>query len=140
MPDGFRDGDAPKTTFGPAAEAGPVGRSYRIGPAASKPRSFHGPDETNSRLAPALTLPGWRVGGFGIESRSQTRLHHPIIDCDVTTPEGYDAIIADIDRQLAAGRPVYIHCWGGMGRTGTVVGWWHVTRGATAEEAFARAA
>jgi hypothetical protein len=72
--------------------------------------------------------------------RELKRLHHPIIDCDVTTPEGYDAIIADIDRELAAGRPVYIHCWGGVGRTGTVVGWWHVTRGATAEEALARIA
>ena len=58
----------------------------------------------------------------------------------MTTPEGYDAIIADIERELAADRPVYVHCWGGVGRTGTVVGWWHVARGATAEEALARIA
>jgi protein tyrosine/serine phosphatase len=25
---------------------------------------------------------------------------------------------------LAAGRNVYVHCWGGSGRTGTVVGCW----------------
>ncbi|MSR27507.1 MAG: hypothetical protein EXS06_10930, partial [Planctomycetaceae bacterium] len=44
------------------------------------------------------------------------------------SPEGYDAILADIDAELAAGRPVYVHCWGGVGRTGTVVGLVHVAR------------
>lgn len=72
--------------------------------------------------------------------RTLRRLHHPIIDCHVTTPEGYDAINADIARELAAGRPVYIHCWGGVGRTGTVVGCWHVSCGATAGEALDRIA
>jgi protein-tyrosine phosphatase len=55
----------------------------------------------------------------------------------VTTPEGYDAIVADMDRELGAGRSVYVHCWGGVGRTGTVVGCWHVSRGATADDALA---
>jgi protein-tyrosine phosphatase len=31
-------------------------------------------------------------------------------------------ILDEIDAQLAAGRPVYVHCWGGKGRTGTVIG------------------
>jgi protein-tyrosine phosphatase len=57
------------------------------------------------------------------------RLSHPIRDMNVTTAERYDRIIADIERQLAAGRRVYIHCWGGVGRTGTVVGIWHVHQG-----------
>jgi len=72
--------------------------------------------------------------------RDLRRLHYPILDCHVTTPERYDAIVADIERDLAAGRGVYIHCWGGVGRTGTVVGWWHVSRGATAAEALAKIA
>ncbi|MFZ5949388.1 MAG: fused DSP-PTPase phosphatase/NAD kinase-like protein [Candidatus Rifleibacteriota bacterium] len=25
---------------------------------------------------------------------------------------------------MAAGKPVYVHCWGGLGRTGVVVGCW----------------
>jgi len=72
--------------------------------------------------------------------RHLRRLHYPIVDCHVTTPERYDAIVADIEGDLAAGRGVYIHCWGGVGRTGTVVGWWHVSRGATAAEALAKIA
>lgn len=70
--------------------------------------------------------------------RKLVRLHHPIRDLDVTTPEGYDAIVGAIDRELAAGRPVFVHCWGGVGRTGTVVGCWHVSRGATAATALDR--
>lgn len=76
----------------------------------------------------------------GVRGRELRRLHHPILDLDVTTPEHYDRITADIDRELAAGRRVYVHCWGGVGRTGTVIGWWHVSRGATAAEALAKIA
>lgn len=72
--------------------------------------------------------------------RDLKRLHYPIIDCSVTTPERYDAMVADIERDLAAGRGVYIHCWGGVGRTGTVVGCWHVARGHSASEALAKIA
>jgi protein-tyrosine phosphatase len=72
--------------------------------------------------------------------RDLKRIHHPIVDCDVTTPEGYDAIVADMERELAAGRGVFVHCWGGVGRTGTVVGCWHVARGTTADEALEKVA
>ncbi len=33
-------------------------------------------------------------------------------------------ILDDIDDAIAAGRTVYVHCWGGRGRTGTAVGCW----------------
>jgi hypothetical protein len=36
-----------------------------------------------------------------------------------------DAIAAAVDR----GVPVYVHCWGGIGRTGTVAGCWLAERG-----------
>jgi ADP-ribosylglycohydrolase len=81
----------------------------------------------------------WRELGRA-RGRDLRRIHHPIVDCDVTTPEGYDAIVADIERELAAGRGVYVHCWGGVGRTGTVVGCWHVSRGLTADEALEKIA
>jgi hypothetical protein len=66
------------------------------------------------------------------------RLSHRIRDANVTTAEHYDRIIADIERELAAGRRVYVHCWGGRGRTGTVVGIWHVSQGHTPDTALER--
>jgi hypothetical protein len=54
---------------------------------------------------------------------------HPIRDVDVTSPERMGAILDAIDAAIAAGRTVYVHCLGGRGRTGTVVGCWLVRHG-----------
>lgn len=62
---------------------------------------------------------------------------HAIRDLDVTTPDGMRAILDVIDDALQRDAPVYVHCWGGIGRTGTVVGCWLVERGRTGEEALA---
>ena len=50
------------------------------------------------------------------------------------------SILATIRDEIAAGRPVYVHCWGGIGRTGTVVGCWLVEQGLTGDEALRRIA
>jgi protein tyrosine/serine phosphatase len=68
------------------------------------------------------------------------RISHPIPDVSVTTAEHYDRIIADVEAALEAGEKIYIHCWGGVGRTGTVVGIWHVHRGLNPAEALERIA
>jgi protein-tyrosine phosphatase len=47
---------------------------------------------------------------------------HPIPDNSVIDRDGYDWILACIRDETAAGRIVYVHCWGGKGRTSTVVG------------------
>ena len=53
----------------------------------------------------------------------------PIADLS-TPPRGAIArILAMIDDAIAAGRSVYIHCWGGIGRTGTIVGCYLVRHG-----------
>jgi hypothetical protein len=54
--------------------------------------------------------------------REVRRFSCPIPDMDVIDDDGYDAILAVIRAELDAGRKVYLHCWGGMGRTTTVVG------------------
>ena len=52
-------------------------------------------------------------------------LRHGIRDVSVPRRKSDMVAVLDaIDAELAAGRAVYVHCWGGVGRTGTVVGCW----------------
>ncbi|MGD8531455.1 MAG: hypothetical protein PVG97_10775, partial [Syntrophobacterales bacterium] len=46
----------------------------------------------------------------------------PIRDTDIPPVEGMVAILNEIDRAIERNPIVYLHCWGGRGRTGTVVG------------------
>jgi hypothetical protein len=61
----------------------------------------------------------------------------PIRDFGTPSADEMEAILATLDELLAAGRTVYLHCRGGIGRTGTVLGCYLVRGGASAEEAFA---
>lgn len=54
---------------------------------------------------------------------------HAIRDQAVPTREVMMAILDAIDVSLAGGRSVYVHCWGGVGRTGTVIGCWLLRHG-----------
>jgi len=47
-----------------------------------------------------------------------------IPDTSVIDDAGYDEILDYMSSELEAGRVVSCHCWGGKGRTGTVVGAW----------------
>jgi hypothetical protein len=65
----------------------------------------------------------------------------PIRDADVPTPDDMADILGHIDREIDAGRPVYLHCLGGIGRTGTVAGCWIVEKeGGSALQALDRIA
>lgn len=46
----------------------------------------------------------------------------PVPDMGVPEAVQMKAILEDLERALAAGQTVYVHCWGGKGRTGTVIG------------------
>lgn len=63
--------------------------------------------------------------------------HFNIRDLHVPSTEYMATILDTLDADLAAGRTVYVHCWGGIGRTGIVVGCWMVRHGTSAEEALA---
>jgi len=53
------------------------------------------------------------------------RLSFGIHDVSVPSSRQLMADILDaIDQELAVGNGVYVHCWGGVGRTGTVIGCW----------------
>jgi protein-tyrosine phosphatase len=56
-------------------------------------------------------------------------VRYPIPDVSVPKPKQMSAILNHIDQSMGAGRPVYVHCWGGVGRTGTVVGCWLLRHG-----------
>jgi hypothetical protein len=43
-----------------------------------------------------------------------------------------------IDQALAEGHTVYVHCFGGIGRTGTVIGCWLVRHGLSGRQALAK--
>ena len=60
----------------------------------------------------------------------------PIGDFGLPTPEQMNSILATIDEGLQAGRKIYLHCWGGIGRTGTTVGCYLVRQGKTGAEAL----
>lgn len=65
----------------------------------------------------------------------------PIRDAHIPTSSGFTASILDaIDAHLEDGRPVYIHCHGGIGRTGTVVGCWLSRHGEKRAAALSRLA
>jgi hypothetical protein len=61
----------------------------------------------------------------------------PIPDCGVPSPTEMATILNVIDGSIDTGHPVYVHCWGGHGRTGTVVGCWLVRTGRSGEAALA---
>lgn len=69
-----------------------------------------------------------------------TYVRHPVRDTSIPQPERMTALLDCIDDALAAGHTVYVHCWGGIGRTGTVVGCYLVRHGSSGEEALERVA
>ena len=63
-----------------------------------------------------------------------------ITDMDVPSAAHMSRILDCIDDALGRGERPYVHCWGGAGRTGTVIGCFLVRRGMTGEEALAEVA
>lgn len=59
-----------------------------------------------------------------------------IRDMDVCDHAHMAQVLDTIDRHLADGRGVYVHCWGGVGRTGLTIGCWLVRHGMPNEQAL----
>jgi protein-tyrosine phosphatase len=61
-----------------------------------------------------------------------------IQDKGLPAHEQMAALLVTLDAALEAGQKIYLHCWGGIGRTGTVVGCWLVRHGLTGGQALIR--
>ena len=133
---------------------GPIAQSYRVAgrlfageyPGASEARAaeplavFGGVDvfvdltHEADGLTPYESLLGLRAAG------GARRIAVPVPDFSVPDESTLVRALDAIDAALERGLTVYVHCWGGIGRTGTVVGCWLVRHGASGEAALARIA
>lgn len=52
------------------------------------------------------------------------------------SPDLTNTILDRIDELIAHGTAPYVHCWGGVGRTGTIIGCWLVRHGKSGDEAL----
>ena len=75
-----------------------------------------------------------------IEGTGVTYQRFPVKDLTCPAHHEMSTILDTIDAALADGRTVYLHCWGGIGRTGTVVGCYLVRHGSPPDAALAQIA
>jgi hypothetical protein len=70
---------------------------------------------------------------------AQTKfVRRAIRDFDSPTADEMTETLDLIDAELSSGETVYVHCRGGAGRTGTVVGCWLVRHGLSGEAALTK--
>ena len=65
------------------------------------------------------------------------RINHPITDFGVPSPLQMQGILQSIQSALSQGGKVYVHCKGGIGRTGTVAATWLTEHGLDDGQALA---
>jgi hypothetical protein len=70
---------------------------------------------------------------YGVQAAAQ---RFSIGDYGLPSPEQMRLILAEVDNGLQAGHKIYLHCLGGIGRTGTTVGCYLVRQGKTGAEAL----
>ncbi len=92
-----------------------------------------GPDE----LLPYTRILNEQSGYYG---RTVTHKRFPILDFSTPDPAHMTRILDYIDAALDDGHNLYVHCWGGIGRTGTTVGCYLVRHGLSGEQALAQLA
>ena len=66
------------------------------------------------------------------------RISLPVPDMGIPTEITMREIMSAIRQSIKEAPAVYVHCWGGIGRTGTVVGCWFRERGLDPDSALAR--
>ena len=71
--------------------------------------------------------------------KTASHLRFPIRDVSIPSSTVITVAILDaIDHHIQQGGMVYLHCWGGVGRTGVIVGCWLARHGFKGEAALVR--
>ena len=91
-----------------------------------------------------LTQPD-ELRAYGPVLKEQAKIYNVEVTChrfairdhSVPSSETMTAVLDSIDETIRNGGCVYVHCWGGVGRTGMVVGCYLVRHGHTNQEAAA---
>jgi protein tyrosine phosphatase len=87
------------------------------------------PDETDSSLHRFVPYADLMKSIAARMKVSVTFDKFSIKDLSIPTEHHMTRILNQIDLCIKHGQPVYVHCWGGIGRTGTVVGCYLVRHG-----------
>jgi len=66
------------------------------------------------------------------------RISLPVPDMGIPTAITMRVIMSAIRQSIKEAPAVYVHCWGGIGRTGTVIGCWFRECGLDGDSALAR--
>ncbi len=91
-------------------------------------------------LTEAGELRDYRLDAQTLAAAEARRVQHrrmPIQDMDVPTRAHMADTLDTLDNALAEGHVVYVHCLGGIGRTGTVIGCWLARHGMDGSAALA---
>lgn len=104
-------------------------------------RDFYDLTEATEPLAPYEDLLRARAVHAGLLPESVRYRRFSVPDAGVPTAKRLADIMAALADSAASGRRAVVHCWGGIGRTGTVVGC-HLRHryGLSGDEALARIA
>ena len=106
--------------------------------ASAKPEKLHGLLDAGINLFIDLTEKNEILSYTQWLGNQARHLRLPIADFHVPTTATMLAILNTLDDVLQQQRRVYIHCLGGIGRTGTVIGCYLVRHGLTGTEALTR--
>jgi protein-tyrosine phosphatase len=69
-----------------------------------------------------------------LQERGVEVIRFPIRDVSIPTVDTMTQILDTIDDRISQGKTVYVHCWGGIGRTGTTVGCYLIRHGLATED------